>query len=374
MANNIVAVSQWVTATTIDGVEPPTEANWLAILQTHADRQQFLYEKHRLNALRLTALNPGVTQLGACAFEAAGVYIAVESGGGYAAIPLCLPGDNTAFASGTLTGSPTFTGDVPSAVSDTEAVFVYGAYAYRFVSALTFTRYAFASLTTTLGVLYSPYSGKFFAIGTDGSNGIVEWSTNGVTWAVSSGATSTNNGYSMIASDATGQYILVAPNIGDDWAYSDDGGATWTVYTVAVDSDTSFTPTDLCYDDANSQWLMTLDSASFSGDATRIWKTSDPTTTSWTSTAALPNRGLKAESVTAACGVIAIGEYWLAGVGSSSYFNILQSSDQGVTWERAWGNPDNTYHETSAPLQFHRSGKYVFFTDEGVPGYITDAL
>lgn len=81
MSSPLTAVAQWVQALTIDGVEPPTGANWLPILQSHADRQQFLFNA----AIRsLTSIDSNTVLYDACWDPTKGRLVAVGATGGSA--------------------------------------------------------------------------------------------------------------------------------------------------------------------------------------------------------------------------------------------------------------------------------------------------
>lgn len=330
--STITAVAQWVAAKTIAATDPPNDANWLEILQTHADRQEYLYGRSReVRVSLLSQLASSTDAEDACPINSAGLLVQV-SATRYKYERLGAPGTNSGFAEFVIPGTPTLVAP-RSATSGAQAVFVGGdSNAYVFTGDLSPSQEAMADLATTRDIIWSEYSSTYIAVGEDAAgNGTVEKSGDGTGWTEDTSASSSNNGYSRIASDSTGQYVLVGPQSGDDWAYSDDGGATWTKVTNAINSDTSFSLTGIGYHESSGRWLVTV--SAHTGDD-KVWWISDPTTGTWASITPPSNY----EETTTVAGELAVfGEWVVVGIGSNSYGNTIMSSDGGATWTYALG-------------------------------------
>jgi len=376
MPTNLVAAPQWVNAITPAGADLVSHANMATVLQTHADRQEFTHLRNALQLRMLPVADPS-TVFGAVVHDRAGQIVLVGAttfarvGLGYpSAIGTPGSGYGLAYQQGVaLAGAPTLTPLVRGAYDGANyAVFASGGYAYVFTQHHgSGGRYAFTGITTARDILWSPYSNFFLATG----DGEIESSAGGVTWA-----TEYTSGYDfrLIACDVTGQYVLAAPYASDDWAYSSNGGGSWTtVAAKAIGGDSSYTVTGLAYDDSRGVWLATFDGGTFIGDATRVWYVADPVAGTWAvSGASIPNYGLDLSDTAYARSVVVYGSTWIVGSEGSATTdgNIWLSPDAGVTWEIPVG------YGASGPVELRRTGSYITFGNatsvEAISGRIWD--
>lgn len=367
MPTAITPVAQWVPPLTNAGADIPNSANMLAVLQTHADRQEFAYLQNALRLQLLPATGPALI-LGVGLHERAGQLVLVGSttyarvGIGY---PKAINGTGTGQGfvyqqAETLAGSPTLSGLVNSACNgSSDLVLVSGGYSYLFTpQAGAGARYAFDGITTARDVLWSPYRGRFIAVGGSPA-GRIESSTGGVTWTNEQSALDPSNGWHRIAGDATGRYLLVASAANNWWAYSSDGGDTWTAFQKTIGTDDVYTVTGLAYDDSRGLWLATFDGGSFAGDARVVWSVANPVSGTWAAVGtAVPIYGLgTADYMTYARSIVCCGSTWIVGSeGSvSGKCNVWLSRDAGATWEMPIG------YGAGGGINLRRVGSYLAF-------------
>jgi len=294
-------------------------------------------------SLRFTELEQVYDILGLGVHENAGVIIEI-SAERWRAISLGAPGTLTGTrfeieAGVFLPGVPTLTSRAYDAYNGSDLlIFANADTIYKFPETLApggITPVTLTDITNVDGLVWSNYSGLFIACGRDAASaGVIETSPDADTWtsvATSAGA------FAILASDLTGRYLLAAPTFDNVWAYSDDGGATWTTAAVDVDGDSTPRPRSLAYDDRRAVWVATFTPGRFSGDVLKVWTTATPLVSdSWVaSAAAVDSRGLRGESVALLSSIVTSGDRWIVTANSLNFANIVISDDGGATWTTA---------------------------------------
>lgn len=254
MASDITAVPRWTPATTIDGAEAPNDANWLAILQTHADRQELLWwgELLRTAALPETPLR-WVEHVPTGQLMAVGATTAQLYGAGFSAngSPVTHP------------GTPTLDVPVVGAWSDTLTIVVDDGNSYRTDSSAALqTAVAFSGITAVTDIIYC--DGLFVAVGTGGTADTeIETTADGVTWTARSNDntaptytigrfTGDSGGHVALATDGTSVLCIQwEPGTACKQGWSSDGGLTWT-WTVMTAGQQLSHPV---YDETRGRWL-----------------------------------------------------------------------------------------------------------------------
>lgn len=101
----------------------------------------------------------------------------------------------------------------------------------------------FNSITLVRDVGYSTQSSKWLATGWNSTNGYIESSTDGITWAVEYSGGASWYGESMeiartgVLTSSSGERIICTNSNDDDISYSDDGGLTWTPDTATTSAE-----------------------------------------------------------------------------------------------------------------------------------------
>lgn len=374
MPTPITPVPTFDTPLTVAGTDSPSSAGMLEVLQTHANRAEYLYQTRR-HVLPLRFFH--APSMAAVAHERAGSVILYHVAN-YDLVPIVapdLPSDNGFFGSFAVAfGGGAGDGATAHGAYDGAdvAAIVCGQYCQRFGVTLTNTRHSLASITAASDVIWTPYAGgRFVAVGgIAGPAGRIDTSADGATWTERVTGRNAGNAYGKVAADPTGQYVLVAPADNYIWAYSTDGGITWTLYSHNLLGADDYTVTALDYDPVGDRWVFTLDSeaAELVGHMSQVWAVANPTTTN-------PELGGPAAVGTAvpargphvpvrAWGIAVVGSEWFVGAvdlgGSYGDGNVIVTRDAGATWEEAWGLGNGSDYG----INLRRTGAYLAFGND----------
>lgn len=379
MPTPITPVPTFDTPLTVAGTDSPNSAGMLEVLQTHANRAEYLYQLRR-RVIPLRFFN--APAMAAVVHERAGSVILYRAAN-YDLVPLVAPdlaSDNgffgafaVDFAAGAADGSRA-RGAYDGA--DVAAI-VCGRYCQRFGVTLGNTRHVLASITAAADVIWTPYNGgRFVAVGgVAGPEGRINLSENGATWAESSNGSDTNNAFGKVATDPTGRYVLVAPVDGRFWAYSSDGGATWSRRSISALGADAYTVTSLDYDAVGVRWVLTLDSeaAELAGQLNRVWALVNPLADALAAVGTtVPTRG--PHTTYRAWGIAVVGSEWFVGAcemgGGYGDGNVIVTRDGGATWEEAWGLGNGAAYG----IQLRRSGGYLVFGNDTYLHAISERL
>lgn len=379
MPTPITPVPTFSTPLTVAGTDSPNSAGMLEVLQTHANRAEFLYQT-RVRGLRMRIFETPV--MAAVAHERAGSVILYRAAN-YDLVPMAVPdalaangfmGEfSIAFTVGVADGATAHGaydgGDV--------AVIVCGQYCQRFGVTLTNSRHALTSITTARDVVWTPYNGgRFIAVGeVSGPEGRINLSAAGGTWTESANGSSASNAYGKVATDPTGRYVLVAPREGRSWAYSLDGGATWNRRAISALGADAYTVTALAYDPIGGRWVLTLDSEAdeLAGQLTRVWGLENPLSDDLAPVGTtVPARGPHVP--VRAWGIAVVGAEWFVGAcdlgGAYGDGNVIVTRDGGTTWDEALGLGNGAAYG----IQLRRTGGYLAFGNNTYLHAISDRL
>jgi len=379
MPTAITPVASFDTPLTVAGPDSPNSAGMLAVLQTHANRAEYLYQMRR-RAVPMRFFN--APAMAAVVHERAGSVILYRAAN-YDLVPLVAPdlasnngffGDFAVdFAVGPADGAAAhgaYDGDEVAAI-------VCGQYCQRYGITLGNTRHALASITTANDVVWTPYNGgRFVAVGgVAGPEGRINLSADGVTWTESANGSSTANAWGKVATDPTGKYVLVAPLDGIQWAYSSDGGVTWNRRAISAMGADAYTVTGLAYDTVGARWVLTLDSEEeeLAGQLTRVWALVNPLADALAAIGtAVPTRG--PHTPYRAWGIAVVGSEWFVGAcelgGGYGDGNVVVTRDGGATWDEAWGIGNGTAYG----IQLRRTGGYLVFGNDSYLHAISERI
>jgi hypothetical protein len=379
MPTPITPVPTFDTPLTVAGTDSPNSAGMLEVLQTHANRAEYLYQMRR-RAVPMRFFN--APAMAAVVHERAGSVILYRSAN-YDLVPLVAPdlaSDNGffgAFAVDFTMGAADGAAAHGAYDGAERAVIVCGQYCQHFDVTLHCQRYALASITTARDVVWTPYNGgRFVAVGgVAGPEGRINLSADGVTWTESANGSSTANAWGKVATDPTGKYVLVAPLDGIQWAYSSDGGVTWNRRAISAMGADAYTVTGLAYDTVGARWVLTLDSeaAELVGQLTRVWALVNPLADALAAIGtAVPTRG--PHTPYRAWGIAVVGSEWFVGAcelgGGYGDGNVVVTRDGGATWEEAWGLGNGAAYG----IQLRRSGGYLVFGNDTYLHAISERL
>lgn len=367
MTDALTATAQFSDQLTPEATDGFSDATFGACYQTSADRDEYLRQISLANSLRFTEF--GISSvLGAGVHEVAGAVVLLTATE-YTCVAAAVPGAATTSpwcrsSASTIPGSPTLSGFIRCAYGGSGAnarlVFVCGANSYIFTATLSASQAALAGITTASDVCYSPYSGRFIAVGENGSGyGRIETRTYSSAWTNQASAETTANSYARVACDPTGRYVLAAPGggAGNTWAYSSDGGATWTTATVVVNSDSTYLVQGLGYDSTRSLWVACFSSLA-SGNI-YVRSNATPLAATWAAASTYPSGlGMGANVFNEITDLAVVRGSWLCAyndTATSFTGNIVLTHDAGATWGQSLG----FLGASSDPLRIHRCGRHL---------------
>lgn len=207
---------------------------------------------------------------------------------------------------------------------------------------------------TKPSLVYDPVAALWCVAFKDGANLRVKTSANrGTTWTARTMPTGFGaSSYLTLGTNKTGRIVMQGfTGTNGYFAYSDDGGVTWSAGTTHALGFTAVTPT---YYNARPIWNGTHWLAKFN-DAAGCKVFSSPDGATWTAVATLTATPIRT--------IAALGALWC---GLTTTSDIVYSADAGVTWRGADTRAFSAIGIYSNHLRFIATGSSFLYVGPGI--------